>query len=546
MKPSQGKQNRAEVNGAVTQIYSLKPLAVPELVGATNGQLPVVALVLCHGMGQQVRHETLAEAANNLHHSRAEKAVVRYVQFADPDRPGKGDPLLPRAEIEVEVPSREGQPAARQFVHVYEVYWAPLTEGMIGLTDVVRFLTSAGVQGLRYARNQFPRWLFGKEESLDVKPNTFWQLAGLLALVLSLVLINTVMTLVLGENLFGTNASRTAPPELINRLTTCLTVLLVAGGFVYLSIRRCNKQQRKPTQQPGAVRWAWVFLGLLCLLLVASAGFMGWSYVALHRAAAQPDTHEPWLSGRSVWVVLVWAAAVTVSWWCRGFLVQYLGDVAIYTDAYKVDKYYTIRTRIRRLAQRTVEAVYGARVEGAAGPFYYQRVVMAAHSLGSLVAYDALNAILLADEAAGGGLRVPARTGALVTYGSPLDKTTFLFHAKSQKTAIYTALDSSRQPLVWDAAARRAVQWVNLHSTADIISGALDYFDSPASRAAGTPPVLNCPDPDAFTPVYAHTQYWNGWVLSKALRLALSGHTISVGDLALRDAEANPLPSAGA
>src|SRR5205823_3276066 len=125
---------------------------------------------------------------------------------------------------------------------------------------------------------------------------------------------------------------------------------------------------------------------------------------------------------------------------------------------------------------------------GAAPQFRYQRVVVAGHSLGSLVAYDALNALLTTDAAGGRGLRVAGRTQALVTFGSPLDKTAFLFHARIHKTAVYTALDSSRQPLVWDKDVRRAVQWVNLYAKSDIISGPLNYFDRPDADPATQPP----------------------------------------------------------
>lgn len=530
-----GCDNDADVRDAEVQPFSLAPLPVGAPAAAVPGGEDAVALIICHGMGQQVRHETLAEAADNLHCGRrlgnAGGIPVRYVRFTNADHPEKRDRLLPRAEIQVLVPAAAApqQPAQNEFrqaVHVYEVYWAPLTEGRIGLTEVVRFLAAAGVRGLLYSFGGFTRWLFGQQVQLAVDRFTFFRLFGLLLLILSLVLLNAVMTLVLGEQVLQTDAVRHATPEFVNRLTEHLTWVLVAGVVLAEGVKACNSCQRQSPEQPFAVAWVVGLLFVVWALLLFVAVRTGADYFVMHRAgpafappAAVPAV--PWravLTWRNGWVGVVWGCSVLVSWWCRGFLVQYLGDVAIYVDAYKVDKYFAIRTRIRRVAQDTLEAVYGARV--GADRFRYQRVVVTGHSLGSAVAYDALNALLVADQSAGGGdLRVADRTQALVTFGSPLDKTAFLFHAQPRKTAAYTALDSSRQPLLWDKAVRQAVQWVNLYSGADIVSGPLDYY-----HAALCPqPVLNLPDPDAFTPVYAHVQYWNGPKLSRVLRLALGG-----------------------
>jgi hypothetical protein len=36
-------------------------------------------------------------------------------------------------------------------VHIYEVYWAPFTEGAVTLRDVIQFLLSAGINGIKNA-----------------------------------------------------------------------------------------------------------------------------------------------------------------------------------------------------------------------------------------------------------------------------------------------------------------------------------------------------------------------------------------------------------
>ena len=37
-------------------------------------------------------------------------------------------------------------------VHIYEAYWAPLTEGQVTLRDVILFLFHAGFDGLWHSR----------------------------------------------------------------------------------------------------------------------------------------------------------------------------------------------------------------------------------------------------------------------------------------------------------------------------------------------------------------------------------------------------------
>ncbi len=47
------------------------------------------------------------------------------------------------------------------------VHWAPLTEGLVGVVDVVHFLIDAGTRGLIEARTSFRRWMF--DHSVELK-----------------------------------------------------------------------------------------------------------------------------------------------------------------------------------------------------------------------------------------------------------------------------------------------------------------------------------------------------------------------------------------
>jgi hypothetical protein len=95
----------------------------------------------------------------------------------------------------------------------------------------------------------------------------------------------------------------------------------------------------------------------------------------------------------------------------------------------------------------------------------------------------------------------------LITFGSPLDKTAFVFRsADSGNAAVREGLAVTVQPLIL-APASRGFDWVNIHSRNDIISGALDYY----------PRVTNVEDPQADIPIWAHTQFWSNQLLAQTL-----------------------------
>jgi len=61
------------------------------------------------------------------------------------------------------------------------------------------------------------------------------------------------------------------------------------------------------------------------------------------------------------------------------------------------------------------------------------------------------------------------------------------------------------------------VDWINIWSRMDIISGELNYYDDPLLPANIAPCVQNMTDPKANIPLYAHVEYWNNAVLRQQL-----------------------------
>jgi hypothetical protein len=172
----------------------------------------------------------------------------------------------------------------------------------------------------------------------------------------------------------------------------------------------------------------------------------------------------------------------------------------------------------------------------------YERIVYLGHSLGSVIAYDTLNAMInIQAGSRHSGERNPVvhRTRALITFGSPLDKTAFLFrvqlklkwwqlnawrHALDNQGLLRETMVSAVQPLITSyedfrfiQSPMRGINWINVWSSRDIISGSLDYYDDPKEPQNSLRHVQNLVDPDAWIPLAAHIQYWSKPTLRRVL-----------------------------
>ncbi len=285
-------------------------------------------------------------------------------------------------------------------------------------------------------------------------------------------------------------------------------VMLVYGlaSWAWKFLRAAASQiaARRPGQQP--------LLSLLVLgALVAGAVLVAFE-VALLWPGTGRDTHWP------LRLLVTWAVVLLLSEVVRRFLVQYLGDVVVYVESHTVDRFADLRARIRDCVTERARAVYGAQ-----GAEAYERVIVVGHSLGSVVSYDMLNQLLCEDaieRQAGRPTRdVARRTPLFLTFGSPLDKTTFVFAIQHRRTTqAREALVASAQPMLqgyeW-----RPERWVNIYSPWDLISGSLEYFDLPDS--ADPRRVINLRDREASTLLVSHVEYWENALLPGVLSEAL-------------------------
>lgn len=257
-------------------------------------------------------------------------------------------------------------------------------------------------------------------------------------------------------------------------------------------------------------------------------------------------------------------------------LANVVGDITVYNTMDARSPQFEVRSRIRAGAVRVLRDLVAAerRPEDGAWTWTYERVIVAGHSLGSQVGFDAINGLLdLAGEnrldgfTPEGNCRVPAEApnaprfrtlsellGGFVTFGSPLDKIAFFlsdrtppehyflrqlrrqaFSFKQRALALTSStsfvLNAPLRPLLDDVA------WINFHDNNDYVSGSLDFYQRVVN--------LDCEFPARLGagPLRALIWGWRAWALIAVLFIlgSLGGfllNLLAVPFPALRDTAA--------
>ena len=581
--------------------------AASRLTAAHSPAITRTAVLAVHGMGQQLQFDTLETVAAGVRTAarRAGDTVSDLVAGSAT----AGAERLQRLEVDVT------SGGTRHVVHVYECYWAPITEGQVTIRDVLTFLFRAGFDGLWHAWfGGFRRYIGGTLVQFPSPIRTPLYLLAALFVTVSLLVVNTgVGAAVLLAVLRVVGIGRVGWSRYFQRdLTAILNVFAIAtlifGAVLYAAtvIRDRAVDRASPAEQAttptfsvlfGRVSVATFIAVIVTLVVAAAATLLAFYFDITHREsplierafgpAAEHLLHDVLtrilltitiaaIAGVGVvlgfrvvrtWAVrlltprarehaldirtlaitiagaiaaalaiaplfraalgpfsgpiagwrlppIAWPLALAASEIIRYFLIQYVGDTAAYIQPQYLDRFNEIRWRIKTCVYKAARAVYTSSEQ-------YDAVIFVAHSLGSVIAYDVLNQ-LLCEEQLGTVAGVAARTPLLLTYGSPLDKTAFLFSIQGTGKVGREALATSVQPLLAFPNARP--RWINVWSPWDVVSGSLDFYDRPEDVAARQPfCVDNRVDPLACVWLVAHQQYVTGRLLFGILRDTIVG-----------------------
>jgi len=170
---------------------------------------------------------------------------------------------------------------------------------------------------------------------------------------------------------------------------------------------------------------------------------------------------------------------------------NFMGDLVRYLDMDPRSKHYETRQKIINGAVEELCALMDDE---------YQQIIIAGHSLGSVIAYDALNRIILQINAGKIEESKAKKITGLVTFGSPLDKIAFFFreYVSSEKTIqrkILADMHTFRTCSLLKGAKDiedpdpffvfPEVRWLNFYHTQDLISGKLDLYELENQRLRG-------------------------------------------------------------
>ncbi|MCU0444210.1 MAG: hypothetical protein MUE85_04775 [Microscillaceae bacterium] len=206
------------------------------------------------------------------------------------------------------------------------------------------------------------------------------------------------------------------------------------------------------------------------------------------------------------------------------FIMDYIGDVTVYTTIDDKSEHYNIRQKILNGA---VEHIISLLEDDD-----YEQVIIAGHSLGSVIAYNAISRIsLLINLPQNAKLRELAtqKLKGLITFGSPLDKIYFFFRemsaeqdyvrrqivahsysfkaSEAYKEDIQDLMAQNPNALMLnsevDAKILDDIVWLNFHHQNDPVSGHLDFYEGLEN--------IECifeNQPDNRWGFHAHLGYW--------------------------------------
>ncbi len=493
------------------------------------------AILVIHGIGRQRRFETLDRFANGL------RGVLHPDRVVHVTRP-QGNTFQHFIRLEGE-----------RKVDLYEYYWAPKTEAKTSFTAVLRWVLKTGLTPIRQLAFNLPLVMTKAIHDVRHRPHVgassaqaaekpmgvgkralvaggrtwrrfralalwgFFRELGRVTLVtfLTLALVGSITWLVTQAGSLGESDIWRVVTDLPLSLGLYaylrLVAMLVTLVLVFALLKSLGQQRRDlaiarqvPTaddpDRPDEIGARWLFLTISVLLVAALlVVFAGLAHSLLDPAAdlLVAARYSPELLNL---LLLVAAAAAAV--WVRRLLKDYVADIALYTAADERSPFAEIREQILKEAAERIDWLLRRP---------YGSVAVAGHSLGSVIAYDAIARLAYDAEPWPGGEAAagPARQRLekldfLITFGSPLNKVLYFFRTivedrETVRAKILARLYGFRRPRELLATGAgigsgmelgdRVVEldgsepplnslfWLNVYSPFDIVSAPLVFYE---------------------------------------------------------------------
>lgn len=508
------------------------------------------ALLVIHGIGQQQPLEPLDRFVNGLRSTLAELQHRISVEHVTLGRDGLFDHCI-RLTAHHE---HRDQPSLH--LDIYEFYWAGLCQGRISFRQVAKWLLITGFTPLKrlafnlplvaervrrdgrkgglygglsfefvkemlrmalvlvisflvggtalFAVLEAPAVIKGILGALDVT-NLGWKQQLHVVGFLCLLAATGAVLLSLFDQVGEWRRVRKLRAELAQEQATASpmaqspanaappprTIVNAIGGRIRGGVEACAKQFNQAMKMYAEscveVRSRSCFL-VLSIMFFSGQAVILWVWSSQETIARIMDR----IVGPYTTELFVGLGIILAAIWLKRILVDYIGDIAIYTSGDEDSIWFNDRLKILREA--TAKMRYLLQHD------CYDSVGIAGHSLGSVIAYDTINWLRTEAQVTerltedGEGMLTAddlAKLHLLITFGSPLNKVLYFFRTKVKgyetiRAHILNELYGYRRitgplqsdPEVVDARLELPdnVHWVNVYSPCDPVSGRLVHF----------------------------------------------------------------------
>lgn len=489
------------------------------------------AILVIHGIGEQNPYETLDQFARNLtRYLKHEGGIDDLTLTAQKIDHNDWVEAMVRLETKAHGPgTEEGHESA--LIDLYEYYWAPMTEDKVSYKETISWLIKTTLTPIRMLDQN----VIAIKDELDSEKLSraaifyrelrrigmlYVPLAALLALLGAWMPSALTYTASLLKTLVPWTEHLNAITVLVGGLMLVLFAVSLVMYWIVLKQLAAKwlrwVRQQEEMLQSSIMRNTFIVATAIALVGVAT----GYLFKVDLAQYARPLLH---------WKVLCAIACLGIARVLQYFLSAFVGDVAVYVNADAKAKNYAVRRAILNQATTAITRILKDQERN------YDQVIVAGHSLGSVIAYDALNELM--NRCQQGAVRDTAiyatpdqlvgvqppdavirradldKIKGLVTFGSPLDKVHYFFRdfvpdEQSIRSQILALLRSFRtrhsgrdygiyrlQPYIANQLSN--VRWLNAWSPEDPVSGMLHFY-APIERR----------EFHYLIPIYAHLSYW--------------------------------------
>lgn len=527
-----------------------------------------IGVLIIHGMGEQNAYDTLDLFARGLYRHFVKTRGAAYDLKAEwkerGSDPSHAQKEWTQAQIRFE-PNAAG--AGLPQLTVTEYYWSPVTKGKLKDIAVLTWLIRTGLEPYRYLSENLQAMteaarragVGGQSARLPhkAKQSAFILLREFLRLALFYIpLLGSFLALAAFLSYLPDLPKLLASLVQLHYQGRLLGLFLVLRIIILVSLSgyfanfgkwwRLRLAKSSSGRRFSAISLALAIIFAVALLL-SPLGLLHW-FQYCPPCGTYPSV---WGGGgwkgflgflaRATLVVPPFTdffrplAELGIALWIRNFLINFLGDVAIYTNLNQRQTNFAVRSQILEECGHAITSLYND-LQNEGDDF---EIVVAAHSLGTVIAYDTLNDLFnrarIGAPAPGAQATMPQarevclKLRGLLTFGSPLNKTYYFFRDQSAAEAILRAqiidqlhsfrllaptgaLDGVRVATFdfGDAELRGRLQtfrWINIWSLMDPVSGKLFFYDVPERDQHS-----RC----YWVPLLAHLSYWHdaqmyGW-----------------------------------